>query len=92
MLGLVIYQATSLARPRMPRYDYECEFCKKVFEVTQGFHDKPLDKCIYCDGKTRKLISNTGFVLKGKGWHVTDYPSTSRKDSFGKDKKRKLEK
>ncbi len=30
----------------------------------------------------KKLITNTSFVLKGSGWHVTDYPSAERKKAM----------
>ena len=34
----------------------------------------PLKKCIYCGGKTERLISaGTGFIFKGTGFYTTDY-------------------
>lgn len=57
----------------MPIYEYRCAECGKVFEVIQKFSDKPIKKCAHCGGKAEKLISQSSFVLKGTGWHATDY-------------------
>ena len=59
----------------MPIYEYECSNCGCVKEVWQHFSDKPLTKCELCDGKMKKLISQSTFHLKGSGWYVTDYAS-----------------
>ncbi|MFQ5645574.1 MAG: FmdB family zinc ribbon protein [bacterium] len=73
----------------MPKYDYECDACNKIFEVTQRIHDDPLTECIYCGGQVRKLISSSAFLLKGEGWYVTDHPSVSRKKGMESEKKLK---
>ena len=36
--------------------------------------------CPKCLRPAKKLISATNFVLKGSGFYVNDYPSTSRKE------------
>ena len=56
----------------MPIYEYKCAECG-VFEETQRITEDPLEECPTCQGKVRKLISNTSFQLKGSGWYVTDY-------------------
>ena len=56
----------------MPIYEYKCAECG-VFEATQRITEDPLEECPTCQGKVRKLISNTSFQLKGSGWYVTDY-------------------
>ena len=61
----------------MPIYEYRCSECGKEFEIMQRITDDPLDQCISCQGKVRKLISNTSFHLKGSGWYVTDYANKS---------------
>lgn len=63
----------------MPIYEYECLDCGKQCEVIQKFDDDPLSGCPDCGGHMHKLISHTSFVLKGKGWYVTDYASPERK-------------
>lgn len=58
----------------MPIYEYKCGDCGKNFEVMQKFSDKPVGTCIHCSGKkVEKLISASSFVLKGTGWHASDY-------------------
>ncbi len=62
----------------MPIYEYECEGCHKVFEVTQKMSDPPLKKHADCGSKkVKKLISRSSFQLKGSGWYVTDYANKS---------------
>jgi len=61
----------------MPIYEYECEKCGNHAEVLQTFSDKPITKCDSCNGKMKKLISQSTFHLKGTGWYVTDYASKS---------------
>jgi putative FmdB family regulatory protein len=57
----------------MPIYEYRCSKCGNVFEVLQKFSDSPLKKHEKCGGKVERLISASGFHLKGGGWYVTDY-------------------
>ncbi|MDR0311725.1 MAG: zinc ribbon domain-containing protein [Acidobacteriota bacterium] len=63
----------------MPRYEYECAECGKVFEAFQKINDDPLTECKFCKGKVEQLISQTSFQLKGGGWYVTDYAGRSSK-------------
>ena len=71
----------------MPTYEYECTKCGDKFEALQKISDEPIKKCKKCKGKVIKLISASGFVLKGSGWYVTDYPSESRKKAMASEKK-----
>jgi putative FmdB family regulatory protein len=66
----------------MPIYEYECMNCGKQCEVIQKFDDEPLSTCPECGGHMHKLISQTSFILKGTGWYVTDYASSSRKKAM----------
>jgi putative FmdB family regulatory protein len=59
-----------------------------VFEVLQKFSDAPLKKHQGCGGKVEKLISASGFQLKGSGWYATDYAA---KGSSGSAKETKAE-
>ena len=69
----------------MPIYEYECSKCGHQEEVWQKFSDKPLSKCELCNGKVRKLISQSTFHLKGTGWYVTDYASKGKSDGGKKE-------
>jgi len=58
----------------LPIYEYECEACKKRFEVIQKMSDAPLAACSACSGKLHKLVSSpAGLLFKGSGWYVNDY-------------------
>ena len=70
----------------MPTYEYECERCKRLFEVWQRISDAPLTTCEVCGGAVRRLLSPAPFILKGGGWYVTDYPSESRKKAVESEK------
>jgi putative FmdB family regulatory protein len=61
----------------MPLYEYRCSKCGNVFEVLQKFSDAPIKKHQGCGGKVEKLISASGFQLKGSGWYATDYAKSS---------------
>lgn len=59
----------------MPIYEYECQECGHVFEVTQGFRDEPIKDCPVegCAGHVKKLFSPPAIIFKGSGFHVNDY-------------------
>ena len=64
----------------MPIYEYECTKCSNVTEALQHFNDTPLTKCEKCGGLLKRIMSNNSFILKGKGWYVTDYkPNRTKK-------------
>jgi len=68
----------------MAIYEYECLNCGAHFEVWQKITDEPFTTCEKCGGRLQKLISKSGFILKGTGWYVTDY---ARKDKEKKESK-----
>ena len=57
-----------------------------MFEVRQRISDAPLATCDVCGGSVRRLLSPAPFILKGRGWYVTDYPSASRKKAMETEK------
>jgi len=70
----------------VPTYEYECERCRRVFEVWQRITEPPLARCETCGGPLRRLLSPAPFILKGEGWYVTDYPSEARKKAMEAEK------
>ncbi len=66
----------------VPTYEYECPRCPRVFEVRQRISEPALAKCDRCGGPVHRLLTATFFILKGGGWHATDYPSESRKKAL----------
>lgn len=57
----------------MPLYEYRCDSCDKTFELRQKFSDVPASACPTCGGPVYKLISQSGFALKGGGWYGDGY-------------------
>jgi putative FmdB family regulatory protein len=77
----------------MPIYEYECDKCGVTFEAIQAISAKPLKTCkgLGCDdkdnGKVHRLVSASGFILKGSGWYTSEYPSESRKQGWEQESK-----
>ena len=67
----------------MPMYEYCCSECQHTFEVRQKFSDQPVEQCPRCGGAVKKLISRSGFALKGGGWFEQSYCSSASKSSSG---------
>ncbi|HYZ91799.1 MAG TPA: FmdB family zinc ribbon protein [Actinomycetota bacterium] len=79
----------------MPTYTYVCNKCGTEYEVFQSMSDPPLKRCKKCRGALRRTFHPVGIVLKGPGFHKTDYRSSKsggRTESSDKaDKKEKAE-
>jgi putative FmdB family regulatory protein len=71
----------------MPTYEYLCGKCGHEFEREQRITEDPVKTCPQCRArKVQRLISRTGFVLKGSGWYSDLYSSAkpaSDQDSGG---------
>lgn len=53
----------------MPVYEYKCNDCNERITVKQGIKDPRLVKCPHCGHDSlERLISRSGFELKGSGW------------------------
>jgi putative FmdB family regulatory protein len=61
----------------MPVYEYQCSGCGHIEEVFQKISESPLEVCPRCNGKLKKIVSQSTFHLKGSGWYVTDYGGTN---------------
>jgi putative FmdB family regulatory protein len=70
----------------MPIYEYQCSQCGEVFEIFHKIDEDCKVTCPKCLRPAKKLISATNFVLKGPGFYVNDYPSTTRKEGKKKEK------
>ena len=77
----------------MPIYEYECDKCRVTFEAIQAISSKPLKTCqgLGCNdkdnGKVHRLVSASGFILKGSGWYTSEYPSDARKKGWEQESK-----
>ena len=56
----------------MPRYDYRCPACDKVFEVEHGMRERPQITCPICGAPALRVFDASGIVLKGSGFYNTD--------------------
>ncbi|HEY5602664.1 MAG TPA: zinc ribbon domain-containing protein [Gammaproteobacteria bacterium] len=65
----------------MPIYEYECKACGHRLETIQKISDAPLTLCPECNKpELKKLISASGFRLKGGGWYETDFKRNNKKN------------
>jgi len=65
----------------MPIYEYKCDECGAIFENFQKITDKDLDICQSCKKSgIKKLISSSGFRLKGSGWYETNFKGKKVKE------------
>lgn len=68
----------------MPIYEYHCKACDHREEVLQKMSDDPLTQCLSCGAeKFTKLVSASGFRLKGQGWYETDFKGGGGKNIAG---------
>ena len=58
----------------MPTYEYKCDKCGR-FELEQRITEDPIKKCPTCGGEVKRLISASGIMFKGSGFHINDYSS-----------------
>lgn len=65
----------------MPIYEYQCQSCGEVEEKFVKISDPAPESCKSCEkGPMTKVISRTGFILKGQGWYETDFKSKPKAD------------
>ncbi|MGF1655742.1 MAG: FmdB family zinc ribbon protein [Verrucomicrobiales bacterium] len=79
----------------MPTYEYSCQKCGKTFELFQSMKDDPLKTCpeSHCQsekgwesGEIKRLLgAGAGLIFKGSGFYITDYRSSSYKESAKKE-------
>jgi putative FmdB family regulatory protein len=66
----------------MPIYEYCCQSCGHEFEAIQKMSDDALSECPECNKpELKKLISASGFQLKGGGWYETDFKNSGSSGS-----------
>ena len=66
----------------MPIYEYQCQNCGHHFEKLESISAEPTKHCPKCNkDQARRLISASGFQLKGDGWYVSEYKKKPKSDS-----------
>lgn len=64
----------------MPIYEYKCTNCDNHIEKLQKVADAELTFCEKCNTDSlKKIISQSGFQLKGSGWYATDFKDNNKK-------------
>lgn len=64
----------------MPTYDYKCDNGHE-FEAFQSMKEAPLEHCVQCGAKVRRLIGpGAGFIFKGGGFYLTENRSKDYKE------------
>ncbi|MHB8249154.1 MAG: FmdB family zinc ribbon protein [Acidithiobacillus sp.] len=63
----------------MPTYEYVCKECGHHLAVEQRMTEARLTDCPHC-GKAalERVLSASGFALKGSGWYQTDFKGGSK--------------
>ena len=63
----------------MPTYDYKCNDCDDVFEVTHSIMEEPSISCPSCQSNLviRLISRNVGISFKGSGFYINDKDSKS---------------
>ena len=57
----------------MPTFDFKCQKCSHVFEISRPYGSKVHPACPQCGNKkTEKLISPPQIQFKGSGFYKTD--------------------
>ena len=56
----------------MPIYSYECPSCGTVHDRQKPIADRATDPCT-CGAVADKMVSASGFSLKGEGWARDGY-------------------
>ena len=78
----------------MPTYEYQCEKCRKTFEMYQSMKDQAVTSCpkelcrqkTWGKGKVRRLVgTGAGLIFKGSGFYITDYRSEGYKSAAQKE-------
>lgn len=67
----------------MPIYEYVCQHCGHHLEAFQKISEDPLVNCPECgQASLTKMVSATGFRLKGSGWYETDFKQGDKKKNL----------
>lgn len=70
----------------MPTYRYECPRCGTEHEIFHSMKDQSVRECPDCGGELCRHVGGAGgVILKGSGFHNTDYRSASYRKAEKKD-------
>ena len=70
----------------MPIYNYRCDACQHRFSVNDKMSDPTRTVCPECGAPSlKKLVSRTGFRLKGGGWYEQGYGASGANEGTSSD-------
>lgn len=52
----------------MPKYDYKCDKCNSVIEITRSFDEDSSPMCTSCNSTMVRQWSVTPAIFRGGGW------------------------
>jgi putative FmdB family regulatory protein len=69
----------------VPAYEYQCQSCKKSYELQQSFSAETTHTCEECGkGIAKRVLHAPTVVFKGSGFYATDNkPGRVAKDDSG---------
>jgi putative FmdB family regulatory protein len=60
----------------MPVYNFNCQSCKKDYELSMKFEQHKIMKdiltCRECGSKLNQVVARLNFKLAGQGWHANE--------------------
>ena len=71
----------------MPTYEYQCEACRRRYELREGFDAPSSHPCQRCEeGTAVRVLHAPTVVFKGSGFYVNDSKKSSSSTTSSSDK------
>ncbi len=66
----------------MPQYSYICNNCQREYDYLHLGSNDRIPQCPHCSSSSaeKQIPKDTGFSLKGGGWHNDVYNKSGRRD------------
>ena len=69
VMEMYAHLTTAIAvRINMPKYDYKCESCSSVVEITRSFDEDSSPMCTACNTTMTRQWNVTAAIFRGGGW------------------------
>ena len=66
----------------MPTYEYQCDSCKRRYDLREGFDAPSSHPCERCDkGTANRVLHAPTVVFKGSGFYVNDSRKSEKSTS-----------
>ncbi len=68
----------------MPTYEYQCDACKRVYDLREGFDAPSSHPCERCHkGTAIRVLHAPTVVFRGSGFYVNDSRKSEKSTSSG---------